>query len=152
MFCQAAEERMQSLRGGVVPISTAAAGAGGGSGGGGGHRGVAAGGRSHASSAGGEAYTAGGGRGGGGNMGGTSSGNARQVQGNPCGVSYGGYGRVSYASAPGGGQSLSSGRVKAVVVRGDEPRRPDTLNLDEFLAETNASDLRKLSSKKNGKL
>jgi len=147
---EAAEERMQSLRGGVVPISTAAAGAGGG-GGGGGHRGVAAGGRSHASSAGGEAYTAGGG-GGGGHMGGTSSGNARQVQGNPSGVSYGGYGRVSYASAPGGGQSLSSGRVKAVVVRGDEPRRPDTLNLDEFLAETNASDLRKLSSKKNGKL
>jgi hypothetical protein len=65
-------------------------------------------------------------------------------------VSFGSYGRVAYSS--GASQNLSSGRVKAVIVRGEESRKPDMLNLDEFLAETNASDLRKLSSKKNGKL
>lgn len=123
---------MQSQRGGAIPIAPVVSG----------RALVGSGGGYNRSNNTGEIYTASGG----------GSGNTRQVQGNPNGVSFGGYGRVSYSTTPGGGQSLSSGRVKAVVVRGEETRRPDTLNLDEFLAETNASDLRKLSAKKNGKL
>jgi hypothetical protein len=88
-------------------------------------------------------YVAGAGAGAGGASG-------RQVQGNSNNVSFGGYGRVGYSAAP--SQNVSSGRIRAVVVRGEEVRKPDTLNLDEFLAEADASDLRKLSSKKNGKL
>jgi hypothetical protein len=91
----------------------------------------------------GGSYVAGAGAGAGGASG-------RQVQGNSNNVSFGGYGRVGYSAAP--SQNVSSGRVRAVVVRGEEVRKPDTLNLDEFLAEADASDLRKLSSKKNGKL
>lgn len=76
-----------------------------------------------------------------------SAGPARQ-QSNLSGVSFGGYGRVSYTT-PG---NVSSGRSKQVLVRAEETRKPDTLNLDEFLAESNASDLRKISTKKTGKL
>lgn len=72
-----------------------------------------------------------------------------QQQGNISGVSFGGYGRVSYASG-----TVSTGRTRQqVLVRGEEGnRKPDMLNLDEFLAQSDAASLRKLSSKKNGRL
>ena len=73
----------------------------------------------------------------------------QQQQGNISGVSFGGYGRVSYASG-----TVSTGRTRQqVLVRGEEGnRKPDMLNLDEFLAQSDAASLRKLSSKKNGRL
>ena len=71
------------------------------------------------------------------------------IRGNLSGVSFGGYGRVSYSTP----SNVSSGRSKHVLVRAEETRKPvDTLNLDEFLAEADASDLRKISTKKTGKL
>ena len=83
-----------------------------------------------------------------GGAGSAGAGPARQ-QGNLSGVSFGGYGRVSYTTS----SNVSSGRSKHVLVRAEETRKPvDTLNLDEFLAESDASDLRKISTKKTGKL
>lgn len=77
-----------------------------------------------------------------------SNGGQRQ-QGNLAGVSFGSYGRASYTTSG----NVSSGRSKQVLVRAEETRKPvDTLNLDEFLAEADASDLRKISTKKTGKL
>ena len=77
-----------------------------------------------------------------------ASGPVRSQQ-NLAGVSFGGYGRVAYATAPGN----NSGRARHTVVRGEDTKKgADTLNLDEFLAEADASDLRKISTKKSGKL
>lgn len=73
----------------------------------------------------------------------------QRQQGNLAGVSFGGYGRASYTTSG----NVSSGRSKQVLVRAEETRKGvDTLNLDEFLAEADASDLRKISTKKTGKL
>lgn len=80
---------------------------------------------------------------------GASSNGGQRQQGNLSGVSFGSYGRASYTTSG----NVSSGRSRQVLVRAEETRKPvDTLNLDEFLAEADASDLRKISTKKTGKL
>mmetsp|Transcript_17654 Transcript_17654/g.29578 ORF Transcript_17654/g.29578 Transcript_17654/m.29578 type:complete len:103 (-) Transcript_17654:848-1156(-) len=53
----------------------------------------------------------------------------------------------------GTGTALYRPPTAATAIRSEELRKPaDSLNLDEFLAESSAADLRKISSKKSGKL